>query len=65
MYTYELYVVTNLINGKRYVGQTRTDIGYIERFDRHYHGALYGKHKSYFHKALLKYGKENFSVKRI
>ena len=51
MYGY-IYKTTNLINGKIYVGQHKS-----ETFDLNYYGS--GK---YLYNALHKYGKENFSV---
>ena len=66
---YELYVVTNKINNKRYVGQVTKDCGYIKRFKNHYKEALYyhkkHKHLNIFHAALIKYGCDNFKVERI
>ncbi|AEW47209.1 putative endonuclease [Bacillus phage BCP78] len=54
-----IYKAVNKINGKVYVGKTT---GALERRKRqHKHAAKSEKNKSYFHKALLKYGWENFS----
>lgn len=52
-----IYCVTNKINGKRYVGQT---IDYSTRKDRHlkYHTDEH----SVLHKAIEKYGSENFEM---
>jgi len=53
-----VYLVTNKINGKQYVGQT---IGAAEkRWSKH--GKLYSKRNSYFTNAILKYGRNKFSV---
>lgn len=54
MYGY-IYLTTNKINGKKYVGQHRS-----EYFDTKYFGS--GK---LFVKALNKYGKDNFSVELL
>jgi group I intron endonuclease len=53
----KIYVVTNKINGKQYVGQTVRDLG--DRLKRHFNDAEKGDNL-YFHRAILKYGKENF-----
>lgn len=51
-----IYEITNLINGHKYVGQTTRDINV--RFHEHcYKDACKG-----IHKAIEKYGKENFSI---
>lgn len=66
MQLYEIYLVTNLINNKKYVGQTLMKIGYKKRLNDHLSEARNGnRSNSIFHKALIKYGMENFSVKRI
>ena len=38
---YELYLITNLINNKKYVGQTNVEKGYKQRFKNHWSEALY------------------------
>ena len=48
-----IYLFHNLINNKCYVGKT-VDV------DRRYHEHIRGKNDSYLHRALLKYGVENF-----
>ena len=52
-----VYKITNLINGKFYIGQS-IDINY--RFYEHQIGAGTA-HKSAIDAAIKKYGKENFS----
>lgn len=54
MYGY-IYETTNLINNKKYIGQHKS-----EKFDKDYYGS--GK---ILNQALLKEGKENFSVRII
>ena len=58
----DIYLITNLLNRKQYVGQTRN--GYINRFHRHclayYHGC-----RNYISCAINKYGKENFKTELI
>lgn len=51
MYGY-IYLTTNLINNKKYIGQHK-----CETFDKNYFGS-----GSIFKKALKKYGKDNFSI---
>lgn len=54
-----VYLITNTINGMRYVGQTTTSLE--ERF--RLHKAL--KNCRYLHAALEKYGSENFTIEAI
>lgn len=64
---YELYLITNEITHKKYVGQTSSEIGYKRRFDIHCSTAMYKyrKDNSILHASIRKYGKESFSVKRL
>lgn len=55
----EVYLITNRVNGKRYVGITCR--GYLERFNEHLHEALNGS-SAILHSAIRKYGPENFDV---
>lgn len=59
---YEVYLVTNLINGKRYVGITSQ--GVEERFKQHMWDAHKGS-KTLFHNAIRKYGVENFKLETL
>ena len=64
--TYELYLVTNKINGKRYVGQTQSNIGYEARWQDHWQEALRSEgHQCVFHSAIKGYGVAAFDVRRI
>lgn len=51
-----IYMYENLINHKKYVGQTTKPM--LERHQNHKHQ----KYNSYFHNALSKYGEENFEI---
>lgn len=63
---YQLYLITNLINEKKYVGQTNQQKGYLSRFKEHCKCAeKYDGNISVLHKAIHKYGKENFTVKLL
>lgn len=55
----EVYLITNRVNGKRYVGITCR--GYLERFKEHVHESMNGS-KSILHNAIRKYGPDNFDV---
>jgi hypothetical protein len=54
-----IYLATNNINGKRYIGQTIRPLS--ERWKDH----CRVKDKNYFHNAIRKYGKENFTLEII
>lgn len=55
---YVIYVATNLVNGKKYVGQSKE---YEVRKKKHKYYSLPNKKKYYpFHAAILHYGWENF-----
>ena len=54
-----IYLITNKINGKRYVGQTIRPLS--ERWKDH----CRANDNNYFHNAIRKYGKENFELKII
>lgn len=51
-----IYKVTNKVNGKSYIGQTRNTVEF--RWRQHYKA----KDNKYFHRAIQKYGKENFEI---
>ena len=56
-----IYLITNTINGKTYVGKTK--LGIEERFKKHYY-----KHKTgqtYLYNAMRKYGFDNFKIEAI
>jgi group I intron endonuclease len=56
-----IYKVTNKINGKAYIGQTVFSLK--NRKNRHVSETLNRKDNIYFHKAIRKYGSENFDWK--
>jgi group I intron endonuclease len=59
---YELYKVTNKSNGRMYIGQTCQ--GHKRRWYVHCWKAARGGEQR-FHKAIQKYGKDNFSVELL
>jgi group I intron endonuclease len=59
----DVYLIINLVNNKKYVGITRN--GYLVRFHQHLQESHTAYHNSILHKALAKYGDENFVVKLI
>lgn len=58
-----IYMITNLINGKIYIGQTIRKINI--RFNQHINDSKKDKPKCYIHRAIKKYGKENFKIETI
>lgn len=56
----EVYLITNKINGKKYVGCTTK--GYLQRFKSHLYRSSRNENKEYLHRAVAKYGEENFQV---
>jgi len=72
----EIYKITNTVNGKYYIGQTRSHrlnhnkyrpFGYIGRFNDHVNEANSNKknQSKYLNYALLKYGKDSFTCDLI
>lgn len=59
---YEIYVVTNVTNGKKYVGQTRKTIRI--RWAQHLTHARQGTRVP-FHFAIRKYGEDAFTVEQV
>lgn len=57
-----VYLITNLINGKRYVGQTSVSIE--QRWRQHRSSAKHGV-GCHLHNAIKKYGAENFEIKPL
>jgi group I intron endonuclease len=54
-----IYLATNRVNGKRYIGKTKNTIK--QRFDGHFASARKGA-KTAFARAIRKYGEEHFSI---
>jgi hypothetical protein len=73
----QIYLITNTINGKKYVGQTLTHtlnhgkyrpFGYVKRFENHVSEAIRNVKKNqctYLNTAIRKYGKDVFSVELL
>lgn len=57
-----IYLITNKINDKRYVGLTTQTME--ERWKQHKYDALHGNNYP-IHKAMRKYGIENFRIEII
>ena len=58
-----IYLFTNKVNGKKYVGQTVQTLA--NRRYKHRWDAKNSKYNSIFHKALLKYGEDAFTLEVI
>lgn len=54
-----IYLITNKINGKQYVGKTVHTIQY--RFNQHCNKPI----NTYIHNAINKYGRENFTIEEL
>lgn len=62
MEKYYIYVITNKINNRKYIGITNTSIK--RRFNEHLRKSRFGS-SSNLHKAIRKYGEQNFYIKEI
>jgi group I intron endonuclease len=60
MHMHELYLITNQVNGKRYVGQTAR--GRVFRWRQHVREANLNRERTPLHLAIRKYGPESFSL---
>jgi len=58
-----IYQITNKLNGKFYVGKTIKSLSI--RFYKHCYDAVKRNSRCYFHKAIRKYGKQNFVIEEI
>lgn len=58
-----IYKITNKTNGKVYIGQTVRTLP--QRWKHHCYDAEKYKDNSVFHKAIRKYGADNFAVEQI
>jgi group I intron endonuclease len=54
----DIYIITNDINDKIYVGQS---VNTKERFSKHISDAIHNRDNMLIHKAIRKYGKEHFT----
>jgi group I intron endonuclease len=57
-----IYLITNKVNGKRYIGKTTKALK--QRWYKHIKDSLYGSN-TFFHKAIQKYGPDNFTVEYL
>lgn len=55
-----IYLITNTVNGKRYVGKTKYTVAH--RFSQH---CSRDDYNTYLHNAIRKYGKDKFRVEEI
>jgi len=60
---YEVYLIENLINSKKYIGITTQ--GHKKRFKQHIKDAKNKRYNSALHHAIRKYGIENFTIEVI
>jgi len=54
-----IYKATNKVNGKVYIGQTI--VGLAKRKEGHVNDSLANRDNNYFHNAISRYGKDNFT----
>lgn len=62
-WTHYIYKATCLVNGKHYIGLSGQRIGY--RITQHRHQAIEGNCQVHFHRAIRKYGWENFNFEIV
>jgi len=61
---YQIYLIINTVNNKKYVGQVVKHRGYLVRYNEHLNAAKYSNTKL-LTGAINKYGKNSFSVELI
>lgn len=55
----KIYLVTNIVNGKQYVGKTKYSLAH--RWSQH----CTRDYNTYLHNAIVKYGRDNFKIEEI
>lgn len=63
MKTFQLYAITNTINGKIYIGKTVNSL--MDRWSRHKREAIKYKNQTHLYRSMDKYGVENFKIEVI
>jgi len=63
MYEGYIYCITNQVNGKQYIGQTRESVEV--RWKQHLRDSKVKRKSQILYSAINKYGKNNFSIKTI
>jgi group I intron endonuclease len=58
-----IYQITNTINSEFYIGKTKDTIE--TRFYHHKYNSIHKKSQAYLHRAIRKYGKDNFIIECI
>ena len=58
-----IYIITNLITQKQYIGQRMSTIN--TRYNHHIHEAKFFKDSMYIHEAMREYGFENFTIDEL
>jgi group I intron endonuclease len=59
-----IYLITNIINNKGYIGQSRYEDP-LKRYNEHWYSALNRKTKGLLYNAMRKYGKDNFKFELL